>query len=93
MYDLAIVINQIQRSKIDDKAMVCAAMQHYHKHLLAVGAIRAVKPSLASDLLPKKPLSKMNKTELFERARGLGITVDEDLTNKQLIELITNKEK
>ena len=40
----------------------------------------------------KKPLSKMNKTELLEVCKGLDIVVDETLTNKNLVELIESQD-
>ena len=94
MKDLSVIINSIQRNKIldEDKATVCAAIQHYYKYLLSVGAVRAVKPSLSKEDVIKKPLSKMNKTELMAEIEELGIsTIDPEMTNKQLIELINQE--
>jgi hypothetical protein len=37
----------------------------------------------------KPPLSQMNKEELLEEAHSLGLQVDDDMTNKELREKIT----
>lgn len=41
--DLILVINEIQKSKIKEKALVCKAVQEYYKHLYSIQAVKAVK--------------------------------------------------
>ena len=45
----AVVINDIQRSKINDKDFVCRAVQEYYKQLNSISAIKTTKKITIDD--------------------------------------------
>jgi hypothetical protein len=57
---------------------------------ILIGQQSAVEATAATAVIPpaEPALSKLNKAQLTEKAVALGLTVAEDQTNKQIIELI-----
>jgi len=92
--ELQIIINDIQRSVInpDDRPIVCKAVQDYYQEMHRIGALKH-NPVIIDDRdeLLKKHCDNMNKEDLAKLASIMGISMEDDMTNKAIVALIKEK--
>lgn len=97
--DMTVLINDVQRSvlKIEDRHVLCSAVQAYYKQMQAIGATNQKIVDIGKDssvlvTLIKSKISAYTLGELETFAKFLDVPVKEGMTKADIIEEINRGE-